>query len=112
MISLNIIDPLVFCSKPFVFPLLNKLQLCMLITRNSVVSFHNSHVSFCCLLTAALPLHSVVTYAGLVEGDRYDLPVQTTGQPAITTRDCQEKAGQANLRDYVNRKFCNNNNWK
>lgn len=69
-------------------------------------------MSFYCLFTAAPCLHAVVTYARLVEGDLYDLPVQTTGQPAITTRDRQEKAGQANLRDYVNRKFCNNNNWK
>jgi hypothetical protein len=57
-------------------------------------------------------LHTVATYADLVEGDRYDLPVQTTGQPAITTKDCQENAGQANLSDYMNKKFCNNNNYK
>jgi hypothetical protein len=69
-------------------------------------------VSFCCLFTAAARLHAVATYADLVEGDRYDLPVQTTGQPAITTKDCQETAGQANLRDYLNRKVWNNNNWR
>jgi len=79
---------------------------------SSVVSFHNSHVSSCCLFTAAPCLHAVVTYAGLVEGDRYDLPLRTAGQPAITTRDCQETVGQANLRDYVNRKFCNYSNCK
>ena len=48
----------------------------------------------------------------LLKGHRYDLPLQTTGQPAITTKDCQENAGQANLRDYMNRKFCNYNNWE
>jgi len=104
MVSLIIVDLLVFLIKTLRGFLsgINCNFVCQIVW-SSVASSHNSHVSFCCPFTAAPCPHAVVTYAGLVEGYRYDLLTQTTGQPAITTRDCQGKKGQANLRDYTYR---------